>query len=371
MSKLKALPVIMMFSASIIPQTGYTHDVPIGDGNISNSPQQGFLYSCQTSFNPNAGGASKTGDWFDEASGTYDPDLKPTVDGAVEWPSEINVSVSGDKRIIIGNGLPDHATGNFPVSRSDDAYEYDRNPGTISPYNVLLTFDVNPKIAAEPSCVPMGMIGFALSGAALFNALDGRGDDAAAHEIMDLCSGHPQQQGQYHYHDLSDCLVDTNSGPNGHSDLLGYALDGFGIYGINEVAGVTLTSADLDACHGHTGEVIWDGKLTEIYHYHYSEDYPYTVGCFVGDINASAQSASATPQNGGTGPGAAPGNGRGPGGGGDPLRIVAQELGVSFEQLRQLAGSPPPSIRRIAQQLNLSETKVRAAFQKARASSNR
>lgn len=370
MSRFRALPVILLLSASAIPQTGYTHDLPIGDGNISNSPQQGFVYSCQTSFNPNAGGASKSGDWFDEASGTYNPDLKPTVDGAVEWPSEINVAISGNQRIVTGNGLPDHPTGVFPVSRSDDAYEYDRNPGTISAYDLLLTFDVNPSVADEPTCVPMGMIGFSLSGAALYNALDGRGDDAPAHEIMDMCNGHPQQQGQYHYHDYSDCLVDTNSGPNGHSDLMGYALDGFGIYGLNEVEGVNLTSTDLDECHGHVGEVMWDGKLTEIYHYHYSEDYPYTIGCFVGDVATVNASTNLSPGGRDGGPGNGPNNERGTRGGG-PLQAVAQELGVSFERLRQIAGSPPPDFRKIAQELNVSEQSVRNAFQKARGGTRR
>jgi hypothetical protein len=35
---------------------------PVGDGKISGSPQQGFVFSCQQRFNPNAPGAQKTGD---------------------------------------------------------------------------------------------------------------------------------------------------------------------------------------------------------------------------------------------------------------------------------------------------------------------
>lgn len=264
------------------------HSLPLGDGNVSASPQKGYVYSCQTRFSPNAPGARSGGAWLNTSNGTWDPDLKPIIDGSVSWPSKINITLEGDTRVITGNGLPDHKTGVFPVKRSDDAYQYDRNPNAIKQQNVLLRLDATPVKAAAPTCVPMGMIGFAVSGAAIFNALDARGRDAPAHEIQDKCGGHPEQSGQYHYHDLSTCISDTKSGPNGHSDLLGYALDGFGIFGKYDADGKELSSADLDECHGHTGMVEWNGELTEIYHYHFTEDYPYTIGCFAGKVTQSA-----------------------------------------------------------------------------------
>ena len=65
---------------------------------------------------------------------------------------------------------------------------------------------------------------------ALFNALDAPGRDAVAHETQDRCHGHPQQNGVYHYHSLTNCIADK-PGPDGNSPLVGYAIDGFGIYG--------------------------------------------------------------------------------------------------------------------------------------------
>lgn len=261
------------------------HDLPLGDGKISSGPKQGYVYSCQSRFPANGVGAHASGAWLDEASGTWDPDLKPIVDGTVKWPSEISLTIEGNKRVVRANGLPDHATGTFPVSRSDDAYQYDRNPNAIAAQSVLLRLDVTPSLASSPSCVSMGMIGFALSGAAIYNALDAKGDDAPAHEIQDGCNGHPERQGEYHYHNYSDCFVDTASGPNGHSDLIGYALDGFGIFGLYDAGGDILTTSDLDACHGHTGPVEWDGEVVEMYHYHFTQDYPYTLGCFAGKVS--------------------------------------------------------------------------------------
>jgi hypothetical protein len=168
----------------------------------------------------------------------------------------------------------------FPVQTSDPAYQYDRNPNRIAAQNILLELPATPTLASSASCLPMGMIGFALSGVAIYNALDLAGRDAAAYEVQDSCDGHPERSGQYHYHNSSTCLPD--SAQNTHSDLLGYALDGFGIYGLLGENGKPLENSDLDECHGHTHTVIWNGKTQSIYHYHMTKAYPYTLGCFRG-----------------------------------------------------------------------------------------
>jgi len=128
----------------------------------------------------------------------------------------------------------------------------------------------------------MGMIGISLSGAAIFNALDARGEDAPAHEIQDECGGHPERSGMYHYHNASECMVAQEKTVDGHSGLVGYALDGFGIYGMSGANGDHLNNKDLDDCHGHVENVVWDDAEQEIYHYHLTDEYPYTIGCFVG-----------------------------------------------------------------------------------------
>jgi hypothetical protein len=239
------------------------------------------VFSCQQRFNPNARGAHRSGDWI---KGKYwYPDLKPEVDGAVGWSGGgVTVRLNGALRQITGKGLPEHDTGIYPIRRSDDAYAYDRNPNRIRSQRVTLSLPANPEPAARPSCVPMAMIGVSLTGAAIFNALDAPGRDAVAHEIQDKCNGHPERRGQYHYHGPSDCMTEEAPGPDGHSGLVGYALDGFGLYGLKGQGGKALTNADLDACHGHTGPVNWNGKMQEIYHYHLTEEYPYTIGCFKG-----------------------------------------------------------------------------------------
>lgn len=247
--------------------------LPIGDA-ISSAPRAGAVWACQTTFG--GGGASATGDWVDD-DGTYDFTAKPLVDGEVDWPNEFAIVSDGDSRSITGNGLPDHVTGEYPISQDDDAYAFDRNPNSISPQDFRVTLAQNPEIAAVASCVPMGAIGVMLTGGVFFNALDAAGRDAVAFEIQDSCQGHPEMSGTYHYHSLTSCIADAYNG--GHSPLLGYAFDGFGLYGHQGDGGATVTNAHLGECHGHAHAL--DGE-PDVYHYHATWEYPYTLGCFRG-----------------------------------------------------------------------------------------
>lgn len=256
--------------------------IPIGDGKISNAPKNGYVYSCQTRFNPNAPGAQASGSWI--VGDYWYPELKPSVSGNVIWSNDgTEVSVSGNVRKITSKNFPSHGTGIFPVQSSDEAYQYDRNPNSISGQNISLNLTATPSVAGSASCVPMGMVGISLTGAVFYNALDARGDDAVAHEIQDKCAGHPEHSGQYHYHGPSDCLVAQPSA-SAHSGLVGYAMDGFGIFGFKDSDGEIVDNSELDECHGHSEIVTWDGVETAIYHYHLTAEYPYTIGCFRGNV---------------------------------------------------------------------------------------
>jgi hypothetical protein len=251
--------------------------LPLGDGKISAGPRAGYIFSC--GLGPGGGGAFADGPWIHGA--TFDLDAKTAVHGAVSWPDHrLTITASGAAIHITTNDLPSHPTGTFPIASADPAYRYDRNPNSIRAQSFDVSLPVSPGAAASPSCLPGGPIGVMLSGAYLFDGLDAMGRDAVAHEVQDRCGGHPQPQGAYHYHDLTPCLA---SGPPGrHSALVGYALDGFPIYGPLGNGGKVLTNADLDACHGMTGPVILRGKKVVLYHYVATAEYPYTLGCFHG-----------------------------------------------------------------------------------------
>ena len=127
----------------------------------------------------------------------------------------------------------------------------------------------------------MGAIGIAKNGVAIFNALDALERDAVAHEVQDECSGHPERSGTYHYHDIPDCLTEGES-THKASGLVGWALDGYPIFGPRGHGGKLLTNEDLDACHGQKSKVYYEGRWQKIYHYNATLEYPYTLGCFRG-----------------------------------------------------------------------------------------
>lgn len=264
--------------------------LPIGDGKVTTAgPRRGYVYSCGSGFaggpagGPGGpGGAQVEGPWIRD-DGTYDLTAKATVDGSVRWRNaKLRKRTGPGRRTISGNGVPKGSvTGSFPIEASDDAYAYDRNPNSIRIQAVRYSLPRNPKRAARPSCLSMGAIGVATNGVAIFNALDALDRDAVAHEVQDRCGGHPQMSGLYHYHSIPACLTRKQS-TGRHSGLVGFALDGFPIYGPRGAGGKLLDNDDLDACHGHVGRVELDGRWRRAYHYHATLEYPYTLGCFRG-----------------------------------------------------------------------------------------
>lgn len=268
--------------------------VPLGDGKVSTSPEAGYEDSCVTQF-PKQGrpGGSTTPPWINAAAATWDRASKPSVRGSVTWSgAQHSFTVSGTSRVLRTNDLPDPgSTGTFPISPSDPAYQYDRNPNHVASQSLSWTVPADPSPAASPSCTPLGPIGVFLNGVVLFNALDAQGRDAGAHEIQDRCAGHPNGQDMYHYHSFSPCLETSANSEAGSSTLIGYALDGYGIYLERDAAGNLPTDADLDACHGRTSTVMWDGKQVRMYHYDVTLEYPYFVGCFHGTPVTSGRGA--------------------------------------------------------------------------------
>ena len=260
-------------------QSSVAAQLPLGDGMVSTTgPRSGWVWSCQAA-NPNAPGAQLAGPWI--GTTTWDPQRKIHVQGDVQWPAaRFSVSTTSTARVVTTNRLPVHeGTGVFPISASDPASRYDSNPNAITAAMVRVSLPLTPKAAAKPSCLGFGGIGVLNDGVLLFDALDAQGRDAVAHEVLDVCDGHPAPGGVYHHHDVPGCLMVTASGP---ATLVGYAFDGYGIYVIHKSDGTLPTNADLDACHGTTSVVPWNGRPTRIYHYVATAEFPYTLGCFHG-----------------------------------------------------------------------------------------
>jgi len=95
--------------------------------------------------------------------------------------------------------------------------------------------------------------------------------------------GGPSGPPLYHYHKSPSCLlpfrnsakeVSIGGTPYKHAELIGYAIDGFGIYGYQDVGGA---APIVDQCGGHFGPVDDTGDV--VYHYHSRTSVPYHLGC--------------------------------------------------------------------------------------------
>jgi len=95
---------------------------------------------------------------------------------------------------------------------------------------------------------------------------------------LDHCDGHSGRGDDYHYHAYPTCLVSAlvsfTHSTSSKVGILGWALDGFPIYGLTEPNGTPATK--LDSCMGH------DLKNGLGYHYHFSLSAPYSPMCFHG-----------------------------------------------------------------------------------------
>lgn len=293
-------------STSVEPAATRAKDLDLTKLKLSNDnvrtsgPKRGYLYLCNR---PNGqGGASAEGPWINGS--TWDYTEKLLVDGAVDWTeATYRASVSGSTRTLRGNGLPtNHTTGTYPISESDDVYQYDRNPNSIKAQSLEFEVPAKPRKASSAQCINGGAVGMLDSGVALFHAVDATGRDAPANEVQDSCDGHPQISGVYHYHALPRCL--KTGSKKAHSKRIGWAFDGFPIYGPRGDGGEYMRNSKLDACHGHSHTIKIDGKRQTLYHYHATMEFPYTVGCFRG--KQAARDSEGGGEGGGPPPGGPP-----------------------------------------------------------------
>jgi hypothetical protein len=237
----------------------------------------------------------------------------------------LNVSCDDDYIIVETNGLPHYTfvpmTPN-PLVAADHTYQ----------------IPLNPKVADVTSHIPfLGYVGVVINGTSVFGPNEGPQPDSygdpIANGIMDGCGGHTAFE--YHHHELKQkCFMDsglvatpwTNADVDSSvpSPVLGFAADGFPIYGpygcVDEACTEVIEfksawevkpGADpktyawdpldnsgaanayppnedgayhyvgkespeyLDKCNGRFGP---DGK----YRYHATADFPYLLGCYMG-----------------------------------------------------------------------------------------
>ncbi len=132
--------------------------------------------------------------------------------------------------VYVGSaGIPDFTIGPWPS-----------NPNTAGTQNYTFKIPRNPAPqTGTHTATPLGSMAVLVNGVVLYNALDARSynnqniwhSNAVVVEAIsfDAVLGHPDMGSRYHHHQNPVGLHSVNGGA--HSPLLGYAWDGYPIYG--------------------------------------------------------------------------------------------------------------------------------------------
>ena len=287
---------------------------------------------------------------------------------AAKWNPTVKLTYSKSSVLMQPTGIPNHAR---------DAYYAVPTAGVVVPdastsivmkdptkaQNYNFTIPTSPKYSSKTSSTSLGSIGVMISGAVLYNPFEGDGKsvamannftitnaDGISASFVDKCAGHPTpQQGAYHYHGLPTCVtaqVDKVSKP---SHIIGFALDGFPIYGDRDIKGKQLTAKNLDQCNGIYSATPEFPK--GIYHYVLlsTSDVRSSIACFHGEVDSSQ--IQAMPKMGGAQMPM------------PDLAAAAKKLGITEDALKAAFGANmQPDIAAAAKKLGITEAALLAAL---------
>ena len=273
-----------------------------------------------------------------------DVDRTPGPGDGYPRPS-LSVRCDGETLVVSSNAIPH--------------YEFVQiTPNPLAELQRDYRFTLRPKLAEEPSPLPLfGPMGVAINGIPLFGPNEGPVPapgygDPVFNQIMDTCMGHTARQ--YHYHALVESCLASGAKTGKPSPILGFADDGFPIFGPRGCVDEGCTSVVefksswerrrspeidawsayrfvpksgaeyLDRCNGHSGD---DQGGT--YHYHATSKWPYILGCFSG-----TPSGDSSTERGRRGPAteADPRPTR------DQISQAAAELGIPAQELAEALG---------------------------------
>lgn len=222
--------------------------------------------------------------------------------------AKVSISETGSKICVKSDGLPNHATGQFP-NRG--------NPHSISAQNINVCVSSDPKKKSQPSEISRGAIGIGLNGvmfrpeaADYWDPTTKRGfsrrdtgwrlEPMGPENIFGLDShnAHVDRRGLYHYHGKPSGLLSYAKGTH-----IGYAADGFEIHyaGSNAKSGWSLKSGTRPDGPGgrYDGTYVQDydfvggsgllgrcngGIINGKFAYFVTETFPYYPRCLWGSV---------------------------------------------------------------------------------------
>lgn len=197
--------------------------------------------------------------------------------------SRVTTTTSGEYFLVESNGIPDHTMMTGITAWIDQVPTPHDYTGTNAWKIPLQTQYANEVLTIEDH-FHKGAIAIAANGIPIFNPYNASNEISAQIGELDQYGGHSGRGDDYHYH-TAPLHLETTSG----NFPIGYALDGYPIYGSKEPDGSAMNP--LDSYHGHEHS---DGT----YHYHGTTTFPYMIAAMRGVVTMSgtAPEDQITPQ---------------------------------------------------------------------------
>lgn len=165
-----------------------------------------------------------------------------TVEADRFVPDNVILTFTKTHLVVRSHNLPNHPTAVFP----DVSRVLDGNPNVIREQDQTFYLPLEPRANVQHKAMTgienryvmnPGAIGVAVNGVVFFDPYDA--DAVPAFWRLDRCCGHPSPRSQYHYHKYPVCVKSPwRDDGTDHSPLIGFAFDGFPVYGPYEANGV-------------------------------------------------------------------------------------------------------------------------------------
>jgi len=145
------------------------------------------------------------------------------------------------------------------------------SPVTLAPTKATTPTSIDAALGVAVNGVPI--YDYSSQGTNDLSAYDAKLDTVLTGEL-DQCNGHSGRGDDYHYHASPKCMIAAmaNAGPGA---ILGWAFDGYPIYGSTNPDGSAIAAGELDVCNGKS-------DATFGYRYHTSSGHPYIIQCLAG-----------------------------------------------------------------------------------------
>lgn len=203
-------------------------------------------------------------------------EIKQSVDQA-GFEESVSVICDKDYAYIISSTYPEHEmmTGitstneQIPVPSADYVA-----PITLSPSKADALTTIDAALGIAVNGVPI--YDYSSQGELDIFQYDENQDTAALGQL-DICGGHAGRGDDYHYHAAPTCMI--NAMKNQGSDaIIGWAYDGYPLYGNTNPDGSAIGNGELDVCNGQPDSTFG-------YRYHTSTRPPYIFQCLVGSVD--------------------------------------------------------------------------------------